>query len=33
MSSKKKQTLVRVTALVLCVIMLVALVVVGLNIG
>ncbi len=33
MSSKKKQTLVRVTALVLCVIMLVSLVVVGLNIG
>lgn len=32
MSSKKKQTLVRVTALVLCVIMLVPLVVVGLNI-
>lgn len=31
MSSKKKQTLVRVTALVLCVIMLVSLVV-GLNI-
>lgn len=33
MSSKKKQTLVRVTALVLCVIMLVSLVIVGLNIG
>lgn len=32
MISKKKQTLVRVTALVLCVIMLVSLVVVGLNI-
>ena len=32
MSSKKKQTLVRVTAFVLCVIMLVSLVVVGLNI-
>lgn len=32
MSSKKKQTLVRVTALILCVIMLVSLVVVGLNI-
>ena len=32
MSSKKKQTLVRVTALVLCVIMLVSLGVVGLNI-
>ena len=32
MSSTKKQTLVRVTALVLCVIMLVSLVVVGLNI-
>ena len=32
MSSKKKQTLVRDTALVLCVIMLVSLVVVGLNI-
>lgn len=32
MNSKKKQTLVRVTALVLCVIMLVSLVVVGLNI-
>lgn len=32
MSSKKKQTLVRVTALDLCVIMLVSLVVVGLNI-
>ena len=32
MGSKKKQTLVRVTALVLCVIMLVSLVVVGLNI-
>ena len=32
MSSKKKQPLVRVTALVLCVIMLVSLVVVGLNI-
>lgn len=32
MSSKKKQSLVRVTALVLCVIMLVSLVVVGLNI-
>lgn len=32
MSSKKKQTLVCVTALVLCVIMLVSLVVVGLNI-
>lgn len=32
MSSKKKQTLVRVTALVLCVIMMVSLVVVGLNI-
>ena len=32
MSSKKKQTLVRVTALVRCVIMLVSLVVVGLNI-
>lgn len=32
MSSKKKPTLVRVTALVLCVIMLVSLVVVGLNI-
>lgn len=33
MSSKKKQSLVRVTALILCVIMLVSLVVVGLNIG
>lgn len=32
MSNMKKQTLVRVTALVLCVIMLVSLVVVGLNI-
>ena len=32
MSRKTKQTLVRVTALVLCVIMLVSLVVVGLNI-